>query len=103
VFRFTFHTTPLVDAPYTELSTAVLLLLTSYALLVAIQRSSLPLFLLTGPLMGCCRPFCGDPADAPANCPNFAMVVGMAATVSPWMVRNHRVIGDTKISQRGSR
>lgn len=52
MFWFTVHTPPLVDTLYTELPAAVLLLWISFALLVAIQKNSLPLFLLTGLLMG---------------------------------------------------
>ena len=127
VFWFTFHTAPLVDTLYTELPAAVLLLWTSYALLVAIQKSSLLLFLLVGLLLGMLAltkaaflyigvvaiPLTGILLALSARVnqrsmlrasmlPSLAMAVGLTVILSPWIIRNHLLLGETEISQRAS-
>jgi hypothetical protein len=127
VFWFTFHTAPFVDTLYTELPAATLLLWTSYALLAAVQKNSWPGFLLAGLLLGMLAltkaaflyvgavaiPLIGVLLALSARgnrramlseglLPSVVMLVGLAATVSPWIVRNHLLLGDTEIAQRAS-
>jgi hypothetical protein len=121
-YLFFFHAPAYLDTLYTELQTATLLIWASYLWLVAVERRSLLWHLLAGVVIGLLvltkASFFYIGATAIACM--FAMgllraeedrrrwvmaiaslLVGFAAAMSPWVLRNELQLGNARLSDRG--